>query len=257
MTLRKFILPIVLSACPALSQTVIMGHHLGEGIPQFLAEEPGLQSRIEPCRVSEPKPLTPEQIRALSKQDAYAVGEQVFANVLNSSDTNFRVKLTRPPSRGELEDLAKQGMPIVIDRRMPDVIATCHSLIALSGSPSPTALLIRSLPNTRPHPVTWHFKDGTLSRIDIDFHGATFFEVASDISSKLQTKPDENKEIDTPNLYGANLHVSRKATWLTQELYALLEDEEGPVDGQLHFSAFTRAEYDAWARSHSKKSALD
>jgi len=257
MTLRKFILPIVLSACPAFSQTAVMGHHLGEGIPQFLAEEPGLQSRIEPCRVSEPKPLTPEQIRALSKQDAYAVGEQVFATVLNSSDTNFRVKLKRLPSRGELEDLAKQGMPIVIDRRMPDVIATCHSLIALSGSPSPTVLIVRSLPNTRPRPVTWHFKDGALSQIDIDFHGATFFEVASDISSKLQATPDENKEIDTPNLYGANLHVSRKATWLTHELYALLEDEEGLVDGQLHFSAITRAEYDAWTRSHSKKGALD
>ncbi|WP_263408596.1 hypothetical protein [Terriglobus tenax] len=257
MTLRRFILPLVLSACPAFSQTAIMGHHLGESIPQFLAEEPGLQSRIEPCRASEPKPLTPEQIRALSKQDAYAVGEQVFATVLNSSDTNFRVKLKRLPSRGELEDLAKQGMPIVNDKRMPDVIATCHSLIALSGSPTPTALIVRSLPNTRPHPVTWHFKDSVLSQIDIDFHGAAFSEVAGDISSKLQTKPDQNKEIDTPNLYGATLHVSRKATWLTQELYALLEDEEGLADGQLHFSVITRAEYDAWTRAHSKKSALD
>jgi hypothetical protein len=257
MTLRKFILPIVLLTCPAFSQTVIMGHHLGESIPQFLAEEPGLQSRIESCRASEPKPLTPEQIRALSKQDAYAVGEQVFATVLNSSDTNFKVKLKRLPNRSELEDLAKQGMPIVNDKRMPDVIATCHSLIALSGSPTPMALIVRSLPNTRPRPVTWHFKDGALSQIDIDFHGATFSEVASDISSKLQAKPDENKEIDTPNLYGATLHVSRKATWLTQELYALLEDEEGLVDGQLHFSAITRAEYYAWTRAHSRKSALD
>jgi hypothetical protein len=48
-----------------------------------------------------------------------------------------------------------------------------------------------------------------------------------------------------------------KATSLTQEMYALLEDEEGLVDGQLHFSAITRAEYDAWTRAHSKKSALD
>jgi len=82
-------------------------------------------------------------------------------------------------------------------------------------------------------------------------------EVASDISNKLQAKPDENKETDTPNLYGANLHVYRKATWLTHELYALLEDEEGLADGQLHFSAITRAEYDTWTRAHSKKGALD
>lgn len=121
----------------------------------------------------------------------------------------------------------------------------------------PDGLIIRSLPNTRPRPMTWHFKDGTLSQIDIDFHGATFSEVAIDISSKLQAKPDENKEIDTPNLYGANLHVYRKAMWLTHELYALLEDEEGLSDGQLHFSAITHAEYEAWARAHSKKSALD
>ena len=63
--------------------------------------------------------------------------------------------------------------------------------------------------------------------------------------------------VDTPNLYGAMLHVYRKATWLTPELYALLESDEGTVDVQMHFSAITRAEYDAWQRTHLKHGVLD
>jgi hypothetical protein len=256
MALRGFILPLLLAAGPAFSQTVIMGHHIGENVSQFLAAEPALQSRVDSCRESEPKPLTPEQIHALSKYDVHMLAERVFTTVLNAPDTQFRIKLKRLPNRGELEDLAKQGMPIVIDKRMPDVIATCTSLLALTAA-SRSPLLIQSIPNTRPHPVTWHFTNGTLSQIDIDFHGAEFADVASDISSKTATAPDENQEVDTPNLYGAILHVYRKATWLTPELYALLEAEQGTVEVQMQFSAISRAEYDAWARTRLKKGALD
>src|ERR1700748_334933 len=148
---------MVLTACPAFSQTVIMGHHIGESVSQFLAAEPALQARIDSCRESEPKPLTPEQIHALSKQDVHALAEQVFTTVLNSPGTKFRIELKRLPNRRELADLAKQGMPIFMDKRMPDVIATCHSLVELSESPRSSAVLVQSLPNTRPHPVTWHF----------------------------------------------------------------------------------------------------
>ena len=257
MSLRRFTLPLVLAACPAFSQTAIMGHHIGENVSEFLAAEPALQARIDSCRVSEPKPLTPEQIHTLSKQDVHALAEQVFTAVLNSPDTKFRVELKRLPNRGELEGLAKQGMPILIDKRMPDMIATCHSLVELTGSPRSSPVLIQSLPNTRPHPVTWRFTSGTLAQIDIDFHGAEFAGVASDISGKTGTNPDENKEVDTPNLYGAILHVYRKATWLTPELYALLESDAGTVDVQMHFSAITRAEYDTWARTRLKHGALD
>lgn len=255
MTLSRFILLSVLAACPAFSQTVIMGHHIGETTPQFLAAEPGLQSKIDSCRASEPKPMTPEQIHALSKQDANALAEQVFAANQLSPDSRFRMKWV--PKRGQLEDFARQGMVIAIDKRMPDVIATCHSLLALTAPPSSTPVLIKSLPNSRPRPVTWHFKNGTLSQIDIDFHGANFADVAKDVTEKTRVQPNENKEVDTPNLYGAVIQVSRKAAWLTPELYAVLEDSEGTVDGQMHLSVISRAEYDVWAQAHLKKGSLD
>lgn len=257
MVLRRFILPVVLAACPAFSQTVLMGHHIGESVSQFLAVEPDLYSKIDSCRVSEPKPMSPEQIHALSKQDAYALGQQVFATVLSSPDTKFRVKLKRSPNREELEDLARQGMPILIDKRMPDVIANCHSLLSLTAPASSSPVLIQSLPNSRPRPIVWHFRNGSLFQIDIDFHGADFAEVVKDISTKTASLPNGNKEVDTPNLYGATLKVYRKATWLTPELYALLEDDEGLVDGQMHLSVISRAEYDVWAKAHAKTSSLD
>jgi hypothetical protein len=257
MTLHKFTLLAVLAAGPALSQTVIMGHHIGETVPQFLAAEPGLQSRIDSCRSTEPKPMTPEQIHALSKHDVEALSQQVFEAVVNSPDTKYRVKLKRLPNRGDLEDLAKQGMPIVNDKRMPDVIAACHSLLALTAPASSSPVLVQSLPNSRPRPITWHFKNGTLFQIDIDFHRADFSEVANDLTAKTGVRPNENKEIDTPNLYGATLKVYRKATWLTPELYALLEDDEGISDGQMYVSVISRAEYDVWAKAHLRRGSLD
>ncbi len=259
MTLRAFALSMVLAlaACPALSQTVIMGHHIGESVSQFLDAEPDLQGMIGSCRASEPKPMTPEQIHALSKQDVHVIGEQVYAAVLNSPGTRFRVKLERLPSRGELEDLAKQGMPIFIDKRMPDMVAACDSLLALTATASSSPVLVQSLPNSRPRPITWHFKNGALFQIDIDFHGADFATVANDFSAKTGVAPSENQEVDTPNLYGATLHVDRKAIWLTPELYALLVDEEGLADGQMQAFIMGRAEYEAWARSHTQKSSLD
>jgi hypothetical protein len=246
---------MTLVSFPGLSQTVIMGHHLGETVPQFLAQEPALASRIDGCKATEPKPMTPEQIHELSKQDAYALGQQIFTLASQSPDAKFPVK--RLPNRGQLEDLSRQGMVIAIDKRMPDVIATCHSLLALTAPPSSDPILIQSLPNTRPRPVKWRFNNGALSQIDVDFHGADFAEVANDVSAKTKVKPDENKEVDTPNLYGATLHVYRKVTWLTPELYALLEDDEGIVDGQMHLSVINRAEYDVWAKAHLKKNSLD
>ena len=257
MTLRRFIVPLMLAVCPAFSQTVFMGHHIGESASQFFAAEPGLESRVDSCRVSEPKPMTAEQIHALSKQDAYALGQQVFATVLSSPDTKYRVKWKRPPNRDELEDLAKQGMPIVIDKRMPDVTSLCHSLLSLATSASSSPVVIQSLPNSRPRPIIWHFRNAALFQMDIDFHGADFGEVVRDLSAKTDTHPNENKEVDTPNLYGATLRVYRRATWLTPELYALLEDDEGTVDGQMHLSVISRAEYDTWAKTHAKKGSLD
>lgn len=257
MEMRQLIFLLALAGSPAFSQTVFMGHHIGESVPQFLAAEPGLQSNKDSCRAAEPKAMTPAQIHALSKQDANALAEQVFANVLNSPDTQFRIKLKRLPNRGELEDLARQGMPITIDKRMPDVIATCHALLALTAPASSSPVLIQSLPNSRPRPIIWHFRNGSLFQIDIDFHGGDFTEVARDLSAKTATRPNENKEVDTPNLYGATLKVYRRATWLTPELYALLEDDEGVVDGQMHLSIISRADYDVWAQAHAKKSSLD
>ena len=257
MTLYRFLFPVMIAAYPAFSQPVLMGHQLGETVSHFLAAEPGLQSRMDTCRASEPKPMTPEQIHALSKHDVEALAHQVYADVLSSPDTKFHLKLKRMPNRDELEDLSKQGMPIVIDKRVPDEIATCHSVLALIAPASSSPVRIESLPNSRPHPIIWQFENGVLVEIDIDFHGANFAEVVNDFTSKTGLRPNEDKEVDTPNLYGATLHVSRKASWLTSELYALLEDEEGLVDGQMHLSVISRAKYDTWAKAHARKSTLD
>lgn len=255
MKFHRIIFLAIVAAYPASSQTVIMGHHLGETVQQFLAAEPAMQSQLEPCRQNEPKPLTPEQIHALSKQDAYALGEQVFNTYSLSPDNRFPMKWA--PKRDQLENFARQGMVIKIDKRMPDVIATCHAVLALDAPPSATPIIVHSLPNARPRPVTWHFKNGQLYQIDIDFHGGDFTEVATDLTKKTGVRPDENKEIDTPNLYGAVIKVYRRATWLNPELYALLEQDQGITDGQLLLSVISRAEYDAWAKIHLKKSTLD
>jgi hypothetical protein len=245
-----------IAVCGSLhAQTAIMGHHLGETASQFLVAEPALAVRIDGCRAAEPKPMTPGQIHALSKQDAYALGEQVFTRASQSPDNQFPLRWV--PNKGQLEDLARRGMPIVIDKRMPDEIATCHSLLALTSPPRNSPMVVQSLPNTRLHPVMWHFAGGVLTEIDIDFHGADFNEVANDVSNKTGVKPHDDKEVDTPNLYSALIHVYRKATWLTPELYALLESDQGIADGQMHFSVITRAAYDAWAKVHAKKSFLD
>ncbi len=92
---------------------------------------------------------------------------------------------------------------------------------------------------------------------DVNLRGADFSDVAKDVTAKTGVQPSENKEISTPNLYGAIIMVSRKATWLTPELYALLENSEGTVDGQMHLSVISRPEYDAWAQAHLKKGSLD
>ncbi len=257
MAFYRFLFVVMIVAFPAFSQPVLMGHQLGENVSHFFAAEPGLQSRLDACRASEPKPMTPEQIHALSKHDIEALAHQVYADVLSSPDTKFHLKLKRLPNRDDLEDLSRQGMPIVIDKRMPDEIATCHSVLALIAPASSSSILIESLPNSRPHPVTWHFENGVLAEIDIDFHGADFSEVVNDFTAKTGVRPNENKEVSTPNLYGATLHVSRKAAWLTPELYALLEDEEGFVDGKMRATIISRAKYDAWEKSHAKKGTLD
>jgi len=257
MTGHRFAFLIALAVCPAFSQTIIMGHHIGENVSQFPSAEPGLQSRIDECLTSEPIPMTPDEIHALSKHDVESLAAQIFANVLHSTDTKFRVKLKRIPNRGELEDLARQGMPISIDKRMPDVIETCHALLLLTQPTSSGPVLIRSLPNSRPRPITWHFVRGALSQIDIDFHGSDFDVVANDLSTKISARPVENKEIDTPNIYGATIHVHRKVAWLTRELYVLLEDEEGAIDEQLNAFVMGRSTYDEWAKVHGGKNSLD
>lgn len=255
MKLCGFIFLSLIAASPAFSQTVIMGHHIGEAVSEFLAAEPVLQGKVDSCRAAEPKPMTPEQIHSLSKQDAYALGQQVFVKNQLLPDTKYPMKWA--PNRGQLEELARQGMVITIDKRMPDEIATCHGLLALIAPPSSSPVVLHSRPHTRPHPITWHFKNGSLFQIDIDFHGVSFADVATDLTAKTSSRPDENRETDTPNLYGATIHVSRKATWLTPELYALLEEEEGIVDGQMYLSIISRAEYNSWLREHPTKGTLD
>jgi hypothetical protein len=176
---------------------------------------------------------------------------------VSSTDTKFRIKLKRNPNREELEDLARQGMSISMDKRMPDVIETCTALSLLTQPTPSSPVLIHSLPNTWPRPLTWHFNHGVLNQIDIDFHGSDFAQVANDFSQKTGVRPNDGNEIDTPNMYGATIHVSQKATWLTRELYVLLEGESGGIDSQVSAMVMTRDAYDEWAKRHPAKSALD
>lgn len=252
---KLFLAIFCMGSASALAQTVIMGHHLGETVQQFLAKEPGLSSRIDECRQSEPRPLTPDQIHALSKEDAFALGRQVFSQASQSPDSPFQFHSV--PNKGQLEDLARRGVVIEFDKRMPDVIDTCHSLLAITAPSKSIPVLVHSLPHTRPRPIVWHFFNGFLMQIDIDFHGADFGEVENDLTSKTGARPNENKEVDTPNLYGAILKVYRRATWLTPELYAVLESDEGVADGEMHLSVIPRGEYDAWVKTHAKKGSLD
>jgi len=227
-----------------------MGHHVGETAAQFLAQEPALAGRMEECRASEPKAMTPEQIHALSKQDLHALAEQVYTRLSQSADAPFQLHGT--PDKRQLEDMARRGLVLSFDRRMPDEVATCHALLALTGN-----AVIHSLPHARPWPVTWRFSSGLLQQIDIDFHGADFSEVSDDVSSKTGKRPDENAERDTPNLYGGTIRVYRKATWLTPELFAVLESDQALAGGQMYLSVISRAAYDTWARTHARKSTLD
>jgi len=241
---------------PAWSQTAIMGHHVGETAQQFLAAESGMLSKLEACRRDEPKPLTQEQIHALSKQDAYALGQQVFTTYGTAASARYSLKWA--PNHHQLETLVAQGMTVTLDKRMPEVIATCRAVLALTASPAISTITVSSEPGTKPYPVKWSFGDGRLLQIDIDFQeGGDFDAIEADLTHKTGVKPDQNKEADTPNLYGGVIEVYRKATWLTPELFAVLEEDEKIGGGQMHLSVVTRNRYDAWAKTHAVKGPLD
>lgn len=249
--LHRFALPLFLAACPALSQTIIMGHHLRENVAQFLAAEPGLKERITACQSSAPKPLTADQIRALSKYDVQELASQVFTQLLDSPSTQYQISSKHLPNRHKLEELSREGMPLFLDKRMPDEIATCNALLALTTTTSSSSVAIQSLPNSHPYPVTWQFQNGLLSEIDINFHGANFDTLVRDFTRKTGVKPSEDQAAYTPNLYGATIRLQRKVYWLTPELYAVLEEDQGTVDGQIHISILSRTKYDAWLKNHS------
>jgi hypothetical protein len=241
---------------PAWSQTAIMGHHVGETTQQFLAAEPVMLNKLEACRREEPKPLTPEQIHALSKQDAYALGQQVFTTYGTAASARYSLKWA--PNRHQLETLVAQGMIVTLDKRMPGVVATCRAVLALTASPAISTITASSEPGTKPYPVKWSFGDGRLLQIDIDFQeGGDFDAIEADLTHKTGVKPGQNKEADTPNLYGGVIEVYRKATWLTSELFAVLEEDEKIGGGQMHLSVVTRSGYDSWAKTHAVKGPLD
>jgi hypothetical protein len=236
-------------------QPLIMGHRVGETVLQFLEAEPHMQGQLESCRRDAPKPLTPQQIDALSKEDAYVLSQQVYTTYAVSPSAHFPFK--KPPSRGQMAGLARQGWLLVLDRRMPDVIASCTAVIQLNAPASIVPFVVRSDRDARPYPMTWRFQSGTLLQIDIDFRGGEFAAIEADMTAKTGIEPIAKKQTETPNLYGGIVAVSRMAMWLTPDTYAVLVQDEKLVDGQMHLLVTSRKQYDTWANSHTVKSALD
>jgi hypothetical protein len=140
---------------------------------------------------------------------------------------------------------------------MPEVVATCHAVLALTAAPIPASIVVFSAPGAKQYPVKWSFSQGILWQTDIDFQGADFAAIEADLTRKTGVKPNERQEADTPNLYGGVIEVQRKATWLTPELFALLEEDEQLAGGQMHLAVIGRDHYDAWARAHAEKRPLD
>ncbi|HTH52388.1 MAG TPA: hypothetical protein VL495_00475 [Edaphobacter sp.] len=240
MTVLKYAFLFVFAA-PAFSQTTIKGHSLGETAREFIAADSNLQSRLASCRSASPKPLTPEQIHSLSKADINFLSSQVFAEAERSTDDSYKWK--KQPSRGDLEQMARNGKSITLDKRVPEEAHFCDSLIAASDQPGYSGSL--QSPETAPQ-FTWYFEAGKLSRIEGSMERADFAQIETDLTTKIGAKPSENLVSD-PAGFGRN----RQAKWLTPELSAVLADTGKTVQ----LTVMSRAEYDASVKVPSKKSS--
>ena len=157
------------------------------------------------------------------------------------------------PSRSDLERLAGQEMPVVIDKRMQDVVAACHSLLALTAPPSSSPMLIQSLPDSKLRPFTWYFKMALCFGSMLISMVAISPKFPVTLTVKLTLHRSSITMIDTPNLYGATINVSRKAIWMTPELYALFEEDAGTASEQMRAFIISRAEYDVWIKATRSK----
>lgn len=238
---------LLLISAPLIAQNAptFKGHHLGESAQSFIGAEAVFRDKVASCRASAPKPLTPEQVHSLSKAEEYALSQQVFTSSQRSADSLYKWKSA--PSRGQLEQMAREGRPVFFDRRLPQEIALCTGVLAAADQPDYSGTL--SSPEVVP-PVTWHFEHGQLTTITITTQGLAFPDVVADVTAKLGVQPTEQTLLDSETFIPV-----RRDQWITPSIFAQL-DQRPSMRQQL--IVMTRAEYDALAAAQNKKpSALD
>jgi hypothetical protein len=215
-------------AVHAISQTAIKGHHLGETPEQFLQADPEIRKNLAECHAGEPKPITQDEVHAMSKAQLQAL----------------QLEQTYNPSRKQLEAMASNGQLFTLDTRYPQQKAYCDSLVnALEkGSQIPFFGDIQfseiNLPRT-----LWFFGGGTLMEIVVDFKGASFADVETDLAKRIGTAPIESHPA-VLNTYGATWN-DQMATWLTSELCAKLLYDPNPAKPELELTVTARWLYDA------------
>jgi hypothetical protein len=232
---------------PAVSQTVVKGHHLGETVQEFLQADPNIQAQLASCHASEPKPITVEQARKM-------------------------------PDHKQAEKLAEQGKLFTADTRTTEELYYCYHLVGALENRQPVCTPVtqnacnimvgawegahekaESLTFT-PGPDVgdprWSFTDGRLSSIYVEFHPGTFAEVETDLTKRIGIKPDEAAPAYS-NAYGATWN-NQVAVWLSPELFASLTENRNPTEQSLVLRMTTRSSYDAQAKAkQSAKSPLD
>ena len=211
----------------AASQTVIKGHHVGETVQEFLQASPDMKDQLATCHSGEPKPITPEQVHALSNDQVYVLSLDHQAGL----------------NRKQLEQMARDGKLFTKDERGFVVLNFCKFVVDVleKGIAGPiTQTPYSSTP-------MWGFTDGRLSSMSISLPTGSFAEVEADLTKRIGVQPVETSP-SYSNGYGATWH-NEIASWLSQELTATLEEDHNPVKPSLMLSVTSRSLYDAFVKA--------
>lgn len=143
---------------PAVSQTVIKGHHLGETPEQFLQADSEIRKNLADCHAEEPKPITQDQVRAMSKAEIQALQLDQIYN----------------PSRKQLEEMASKGQLFTKDTRYSEQKAYCEMLVNSLEKGSPIPFFGEILfPDVKLPRTLWFFGGGHLLEIVGTFRAQT------------------------------------------------------------------------------------
>ena len=218
---------LTLTVAHAVSQTVIKGHHIGETVQEFLQASPDMKDQLATCHSGEPKPITPEQVHALSNDQVYVLSLDYQAGL----------------NRKQLEQMARDGKLFTKDERGFVVLNFCKFVVDVleKGIAGPiTQTPYSSTP-------MWGFTDGRLSSMSISLPTGSFAEVEADLTKRIGVQPVETSP-SYSNGYGATWH-NEIASWLSQELTATLEEDHNPVKPSLMLSVTSRSLYDAFVKA--------